>query len=45
VLGQFLGTEGQQAGANTAPAGAAALRMATDRLLDRLVQWLSKHLK
>jgi cholesterol transport system auxiliary component len=45
VLGQFLGTESQQAGANTAPAGAAALRTATDRLLDRLVQWLSKELK
>lgn len=45
VLGQFLGTEQQPALANTAPAGAAALRTATDRLLERLTQWLSDELK
>lgn len=44
VQGQFLGTESETASANTAPAGAAALRTATDRLLDRLIQWLGKEL-
>lgn len=45
VLGQFLGSETQQASANTAPAGAVALRTATDRLIDRLTQWLQEKLK
>lgn len=44
VLGRFLGTEQQAATANTAPAGAVALRMATDRLLERLTKWLSEQL-
>lgn len=44
VLGQFLGTDSEMATANTAAAGAQALRQATDRLLDRLMQWLSKEL-
>ena len=44
VLGQFLGSESQPAAASTAPAGAAALRVATDRLIDRLTQWLSEKL-
>jgi cholesterol transport system auxiliary component len=42
VLAQFRATESQRATENTAPAGAAALRTATDRLIDRLLQWLSK---
>ncbi len=44
VLGQFLGTERERALENTAPAGAVALRLATDRLLERLLQWLAKEL-
>lgn len=44
VLGHFLGTQVQAAAGNTAPAGAIALRTATDRLLDRLMQWLSTEL-
>lgn len=42
VQGQFLGTERERAQENTAPAGALALRVATDRLLERLLQWLAK---
>ncbi|MCD8503875.1 MAG: ABC-type transport auxiliary lipoprotein family protein [Burkholderiaceae bacterium] len=45
VLGQFLGSQAQEASANTAPAGAAALRIATDRLIDRLTRWLSEKLR
>lgn len=44
VLGQFLGTERELARANSAPAGAVALRSATDRLIGRLMQWLSNKL-
>lgn len=42
VQGQFLGAERERAQENTAPAGALALRVATDRLLERLLQWLAK---
>lgn len=44
VLGQFLDSQTELAQANTAPAGATALRTATDRLIDRLTQWLSEKL-
>lgn len=45
VLGQFLATQKQPATANTAPAGAAALRMATDELVEQLMQWLEQTLR
>ncbi len=41
VLGRFLATETQPGQSNNAPAGAQALRQATDQLIARLVQWLS----
>lgn len=41
VVDQFLATESAPGQANDAPAGAQALRLATDRLIARLVQWLS----
>jgi len=44
VLGYFVGTQSQAAEANTAIAGAGALRLATDELLGRLMHWLSKEL-
>lgn len=40
VQGQFRTTQTERASANTAPAGAVALRQATDRLADELVQWV-----
>ena len=45
VLGQFLATQKQPATANTAPAGAVALRTATDDLIEQLMQWLEKTLR
>ena len=45
VVNQFLGTESAAGQANDAPAGAQALRVATDRLIARLVQWLSGSLQ
>lgn len=44
VLGQFRMTERQSALDNSAPAGAAALRLATDRLIEQLAQWIEKTL-
>jgi len=41
VVDQFLATESAPGQAIDAPAGAQALRVATDRLIARLVQWLS----
>ena len=45
VISQFLDMQTQPAQANNAPAGAVALRQATDRLIARLVQWLSGALR
>lgn len=45
VVSQFLATESEPGKANDAPSGAQALRLATDRLIARLVQWLSGTLK
>lgn len=44
VLGQFLATESEPGDANDASAGARALRLASDRLIARLVQWLASTL-
>lgn len=44
VQGQFLATETEPGQSNDAPAGALALRQATDRLIARLLQWLSNTL-
>ncbi len=44
VLGQRLVTERQAGRANTAPAGAEALRIATDKAVDQLVQWTIEQL-
>ncbi len=44
VLGQFRMTERQSAVENSAPAGAAALRLATDRLIEQLGQWIERTL-
>lgn len=40
VQGQFRTTQTERASANNAPAGAVALRQATDRVADELVQWI-----
>ena len=40
VAASFLGTESEPGASNDAPGGAQALRVATDRLIARLVQWL-----
>jgi cholesterol transport system auxiliary component len=45
VLGQFLETQKQPALQNTAPAGAVALRIATDELIEQLAQWLKTTLR
>ena len=41
VVNSFLATESEPGRSNDAPGGAQALRVATDRLIARLVQWLS----
>jgi cholesterol transport system auxiliary component len=45
VLGQYRQTQRQRAQANDARAGALALREATDRMVDQLVQWVITQLK
>lgn len=44
VLDQFLVTVSEPGQANDAPAGAVALRVATDRVIARLLQWLEQPL-